>query len=1692
MLVLLYILLWIPWVQTQIGHFFARTMSNLWDTTVRIDRVEITPLSNFKFHNFFIQDHQQDTLIFAEYAEAENYNVFSLFKKKIDIGKVIVKDAVFKVQRQPNAAFFNIHFLIAFFEGNHDGGPRPKKFEFHMGGADLVRARIHLSDAAIGTTAIITCDTAYVHSHGEMGVDMIGKKVWADKAHLAGTKIDVHVYDALPLASEHPDTLDLIPVDSTIPYWDVGCEKLLVNDVSFSLRNDRNGIDSSRFLDFNNLNFTNINLDVDTFRLQKEVFTGKVRQLHGIDHGGFELKSMQGDALISPKQIAVSNFLLETNNSTLGHALKLEYSRYRDFYDFSNKVKIWATLDSTTVVTFRDIAAFGPAIKQNIFIRSNLDRPIAIQGKFKGKVNNFRARDVDIRISKHSHLAGNLSMNDISYPDAAFMDLNLKEVATNNQDLKAMLPFLKLPPNLSTLGQMRFKGSYTGFFQDFVAYGQLDTKLGRIRSDLQLNIRKGKKAAAYNGGLIFNNFDIGSYLNQEDFGRITINSKVSGVGLTIETLNAKLENAKIDSFDYKGYQYKDILIDGMFHQKQFDGDIVSRDSNMAVFVRGIVDLNESIPRVNIRGTVDNINFERVNISKDDIALHLDTFDINARGSNLDNFTGDLSVRGIRARRETISSTINSIIVKANNIPDSLAADTRVFNLRSDVMDVSIWGKYDVVNLVRSLENFFKINHPNLFKELQYNQNFANSEPVSIADVALQAGIVSLDTIPHQEFDIRLDLKDSKNLTQLLDKQFKSLKDIELTGHYYGMDGYLELEGKIGTLEIGDIGFSDIKLSGNAEGPEFVVNSVVKALNIQGNPFIPGIELALDAIGDSVLFVAKADAVGEFASKLDIKGKLEINEKLVVLRLDTSSLNILDQSWVINDDNYVKVGDKVLDISNVNMYSGNKKIELKSINDNLGAEVKVENMDLGWLYSLMKPIPKVEIDGRFSGIASIQNVFNQKTIFADFGIDTLIINRDFWGANSRFLVRADSIKSTFRGLFTHSSDFVDSLYVGANFTPTIATNDTYLQNLLDVDITVEGAKASILEYFLKEQISATEGFADAQARIFGKIEGKKTKLNIEGDGSVRKVRTTVNFLQTTYVLSQGNVKIDNSGFHVDPPLVLTNGKEYFSGGVPVVEASKPLDTAYIGGRLVHENLKNFGLDITAVMKNNLAMNTTIDDNSTFYGTVYATGTASFSGPFEKLKLKVDATTEPNTTFNLPVGGPLEVSETNYISFVDKTQTIDSSTIKSVKDQVLAGLDIQIIAHIKPSAVARLIIDEKAGDIIEGSGKSDLRINYSPTGELQMFGDFEITEGNYLFTYKNLINKPFKVIPGGTISWGENDGDPYRAQLDIQAAYQKGLGVSNLVSSYTLGNPELSSLANQPCNVDLLMLLRGELFQPDINFDIKISDVPARLQNPVNLALRTIKADKNELNRQVFGVIALQQFLPLENNVDLGNSVLNTGISTVSELVSQQLTLYINDLLEGVIKDVGFISSLEFDFNFNVRDSDNQTINSRTSNVRVGSDVKFLNDKLTVYAGANMDIASENQTLSTDEQGNNYIGGDFRVEYAITNDGQLKIKAYNRTESTILGRSVRTGIGFSYKKEFNSLKDLMEESKKNRVQRWERNITELSKKIDAIDLQTKAVNVGSVQLKKYTKTLEQLTRKRSNFQKKLKLHKKREDN
>ncbi len=1231
LIVLIYVLLWIPWVQTKLGHAVADFLSDAWETEVRIDKLQIHPLTDFVFHDVFIRDHDNDTLIYAGRIEAQGYNIFALLNKEISIANFKIEDAVFKVQRRPYAEFFNIHFLINFFESGEVKNPRPEKFKFFLGGAQLVNARVHLADTAIGTSALITCDTGYITSHSTRGVDMIGKNVWGDIAHLSNATITVRLFD--PVAIPDIDSMLLlapVEVDSTLPDWDVGCEKFKLDNVNFRLINTRLNVITNPDLplDFANIDFKNINLDVDTFRLQHEVFTGYIRQLHGLNHGGFELKNLSGNALISPKKVAITDFNLKTNNSNIGHKLILSYDGYTSFYDFPNRVHMQGIFDDRSVFTFRDIAAFAPSIASNIFIGNNLDHPIKVKGSFSGTVNNLHAQDVSLKILE-STIKGNISLNDITNPSAAFMDLQLKEVSTSYNDLEKIIPFVDLPRNLARLGQINFKGAYTGYFNDFVAYGQINTAIGSVESDLKLNLQGGKTGAFYNGGIILKNFDLGAFLDNDDLGRLSVQADVRGSGLTLQALDATLQNTKIDSLIFKGYKYEDILIDGRFEQMKFDGDILSKDANMDLFIRGIVDLSGELPSVDILGNVKNLDLQALNISQEALGVQLDTFDINAKGSNIDNFVGVASIRGIAGHRGDVYAQLDRIYLNAQNIPsDTLYTDardsilsvqnTRVIQLKTDVLDVSVSGKYDVLNLVRSINKFIKDNHPNLYREL-YKVPEEPLDSIKFGVVPQLANLSvdssSLDDVPHQEFNIVISVPDNtRNLTQLIDTNFKYLEEIYLVGYYDGSDGYLELTGDVGEVSIGNIAIQDIVIEkGKADGPTFALNSTIEALLLNGQTFVPDIGLSLGAVGDSVHFNVSADAVGEIASMLSINGQLSIEENKIILALDTSSLYILDQKWTINDNNQIKIGQGALEVENVVLFNRDKRVALSSVNKNRGAKIKVENISLGWLYSFMEPLPMIEVDGEFSGEATISNIFTQEEITANILLDTLLINGDYWGSNSRLIVSADSLNSVFKARFNHNSTFVEDLAVNATFTPSTATEEVFQKNLLDIRIKATKAKAKILEYFLGEQISNTEGNAFADMRIYGNIKGKQTVLNAEGEGKMTGVKTTVNFLQTRYVLDEGKLKIDNKGFHIVPALNLDIYNQRLSGGVGVTILGGTDNKAYIGGSLTHNHLKNFGLNIQAVFKNNLMMNTTLADNNTFYGKIYATGLASFVGP-----------------------------------------------------------------------------------------------------------------------------------------------------------------------------------------------------------------------------------------------------------------------------------------------------------------------------------------------------------------------------------------------------------------------------------------------------------------------------------------------
>ena len=80
------------------------------------------------------------------------------------------------------------------------------------------------------------------------------------------------------------------------------------------------------------------------------------------------------------------------------------------------------------------------------------------------------------------------------------------------------------------------------------------------------------------------------------------------------------------------------------------------------------------------------------------------------------------------------------------------------------------------------------------------------------------------------------------------------------------------------------------------------------------------------------------------------------------------------------------------------------------------------------------------------------------------------------------------------------------------------------------------------------------------------------------------------------------------------------------------------------------------------------------------------------------------------------------------------------------------------------------------------------------------------------------------------------------------------------------------------------------KPIINFDIEFPSLRGEIKNYADNKLRVLKQDQNELNRQVFGLIVVGQFLPTDFALQGSEIIYNT----VSEFVSNQLSLLLTEL------------------------------------------------------------------------------------------------------------------------------------------------------------------------------------------------------
>ncbi len=500
----------------------------------------------------------------------------------------------------------------------------------------------------------------------------------------------------------------------------------------------------------------------------------------------------------------------------------------------------------------------------------------------------------------------------------------------------------------------------------------------------------------------------------------------------------------------------------------------------------------------------------------------------------------------------------------------------------------------------------------------------------------------------------------------------------------------------------------------------------------------------------------------------------------------------------------------------------------------------------------------------------------------------------------------------------------------------------------------------------EEITGFKGYVSGGINISGASEEPQLK----GQLVLRDAQLHVNYLNTTYRL--------NDKVQVNPDWIGFNR---------IVVFDEKGNKAIATGTANHKNYGKWDYDFSIDMKDFLCMNTDVTMNETFYGTAYATGDVNISGYEGNLDIEVKATTRKGTYVAIPLGGASEVGEQQLVRFINTQEPVE---IEEETD--LTGVRLSLDIEATEDAEVQLIFDEKIGDVISGRGSGRINIEITPAGDFKMFGRYEIAKGDYLFTLKNVVNKHFDIVNGGTITWF---GNPLDAYVELTAIYKARAALYDimLTEDERYKRREL---------VQCIMKMSGKLLEPRIRFDIAVPGA----DDFVRGQLAAVTSDDNELNKQFLSLLVANRFMPLQNGVRSAESSGGSAVSSNSmELLSNQLSNWLNR------------ANRNFTLGVNIRPGDDRSTGEYTLLFD-----KRLSDRWSVTTN----FGYGSTTLAQQQQNTNNIIGDVMVEYNLTKDGRFKLKAFNQTSDNVYSSSSLSpyvqGAGISYSEQFDTFKEL----------------------------------------------------------------------
>ncbi len=1546
-------------VQTYLGKKITQYLSEKTDTQLAAERIKISPWDGAILQGVSITA-ENDTLFYGgDINLSVRKNLFFLLNNELDLSYIGLKNIHLHVHTKLGESKSNLTRFIDHFKSK--SSDKPTIFDLDFQDLHLDNVSVSLDNENKGKIDEIKVGEGDVELNRLdlkcLDFDIKKIELYQPEFFTSVYNYQCDINDELGVEQIDKSTiLDLLEFSPDAVDAHVSVQSLLIHDGKFGKENKLIPTTEDEGLDYQNFYFDKINFDLSSFSFTSwEGLTAQLNSLSCFDNHGFKVENVSIDTIhILPYSMTFNGLSIETEKSDISSDMNFSYATIYGFKNILQDIAINFDVDFSEVHV-GDLLHFARGLEKNIFLYQNKNETIDISGKFSGRINNLSGKDVNIRMGKYFDIAGVFYTRDLLDSDNTLLNIRIDQFYSDIHSLKTVIPTFNLPGNFNKLGRLDFSGRFDGYLHDFVAYGKLDSDLGRAELDMRLDLSEGTGKARYSGNLNLQEFDLGKWSDNPNLGLANFKSKVTdGVGLTLNTVKADL-HAVIENFEFKTYRYNNLILDGVIEKNTFDGKFSSEDPNIKMVFDGEVQYIDNKAFLNFKSKITNLDLFALHLYKSPLAFSGD-LDIHTSGKNLNDFIGEIDFSNVTVKKDSTMQKLD--IVKM--IARQTAQGDRYIRFDGDFIQGEIEGQYYIQDLIKGIKKTLWYNLPG------FAQEFADAN-------------LSLNS--HQDFKFNFKLEDSQNILSLLAIPVHNIKNLNVKGHINTDKNTFSLAGVIGELWFEDNFFEHIDIltsASNKSGSFIASTGKVQALGLNLNPIFVNTSFS----DETITFNINTEKLLDSLENVDIKGSFMPNEKGFLLNLDNTSLSMLGKKWQVTSGNSVLIGKKFINIDNFNLTDGYRTIDLNDVNQNKGVHVELQNFDIDLINGLLHE-KRFLLSGLISLSAEVNDVFSpEKSVKGYLHIPTIYVNKTGYG---NMFVDFE---------LQNSDDIQASLTLGEFFA---AKGNFSIKNKeYHAKAKLRDAPLNLLQHLLKDGIANTKGLVQADIKLDG--QGKDLKLS--GDGVVKDGSTKVLVNGATYFF-------DNQYFTISE-------KDILFDNVTITDENGT--TGKVNGKLFHSYFKNFGVDATITGSNVIGLNTTKADNPVYYGYGIGDFVVNLQGYFSDLHIDINAITREGSKLFIPVDDSEYAENESVIKFVNKSEEKKIETAPP-----LTNITLNMTLSITPEAEASIIFDEAKGDIIKGRGRGNLKITMSKNENLEMFGDYEIEQGEYLFTVTLLpVAKPFIVDRGGIIRW---TGDPLNTTLNITANYRSRTSIRPFIEEYiTLAPTETQRLAEQRTDVDLKLKLGGTLFNPVINFDVSFPNLPSELASYADSKLRLLRNNELELNSQVLGLIVLNTFLPANSLSDIFGSggLQSVGVNTLSEFLSSQLSMHITSLLNSVIAENGVLSGVDFDLGLHNNTISGSLLNSNLLlpdeiNFTLKNRFKFLDERFSLNLGANYVL--QNQGVSV-----NQVLPDYAVEFLLTDDKKLKIRTYGKTDidPVNLGQlRQKYGFGLAYRTEFGSM-------------------------------------------------------------------------